>query len=404
MKLKLDTKTIAGLELAGRDEEIVWDHDLPGFGLRLRRNGGDTRRTFVVQYRIAGRRTRRVTLGAAAKFTPPEARAAARKILAKVALGADPAGEKRDEREAAAQTFKTTADAYLAAKEKEWRPASFKVAKLYLTGAYFKSLHSHPITTIRRSDIATCIRTIINNRSATTAAAARRHVSALFTWAISEGLLGDAAHPVEGSTRPEGSAARDHVLSDAELVAVWNAAGDDDFGRIIRLLVITGARRQEIGGMRWSEIDPDTGLWVLPSERAKNGRAHALTLPAAALEIIRSAPRTSDFLFGARGFVNWTRAKATLDQHIGGAVKPWRLHDLRRSAATGMINIGIEPHHVEAVLNHHSGHRAGVAGTYNRSSYEPQIKTALALWAEHVLALVEGRASNVVALHADRRA
>jgi integrase len=401
MKLKLDTKMIAGLELAGRDEEIVWDHDLPGFGLRLRRNGGDTRRTFVVQYRISGRRTRRITLGAAAKFTPLEARAAARKILAKVALGSDPQGEKQDKRETAAQTFKATADAYLTAKKKELRPASLKVAKLYLTGAYFKPLHERPITTIRRSDIATCLRTIINNRSATTAAAARRHVSALFTWAISEGLLGDGAHPVEGSTRPEGSAARDHVLIDAELVSIWRACDEDDLGRITRLLILTGARRQEIGGMCWSEIDFDAGTWTLPARRAKNGRAHTIPLPALALEIIRSVPHTSqDHLFGARGFVNWTRGKAQLDKQLAGAVRPWRLHDLRRTAATGMIDLGIEPHHVEAVLNHHGGHRAGVAGIYNRSNYAPQMKAALARWAEHVLALVEGRESNVVAMRA----
>jgi integrase len=179
-----------------------------------------------VQYRISGRRTRRVTLGAAAKFTPPEARAAARKILAKVALGSDPQGEKQDKREIAAQTFKATADAYLAAKQKELPPASFKVAKLYLTGAYFKPLHSCPIATIRRSDIAACVRSIINGRSATTAAAARRHVSALFTWAISEGLLGDGANPVDGSHRPADPKARDHILDNAELRAVWQACGE----------------------------------------------------------------------------------------------------------------------------------------------------------------------------------
>jgi integrase len=406
MKLKLDTKTIAGLELAGRDEEIVWDHDLPGFGLRLRRNGGDTRRTFVVQYRISGRRTRRVTLGAAAKFTPPEARAAARKILARVALGADPQGEKQDKREAAAQTFKATADAYIAAKEKEkeLRPASLKVAKLYLTGAYFKPLHSHPITTIRRSDIATCIRTIINSRSAPTAAAARRHVSSLFTWAISEGLLGDGAHPVEGSTRPEDSAARDHVLTDAELVAIWNACGNDDHGRIVRLLTLLGSRRQEVGGMRWSEFDLEAGTWTLPRERSKNNHPHTITLPAPALAIIRSVSRsTRDHLFGihaSNGFMGWSDAKRKLDRRLADTVKPWHLHDLRRSLATGMADIGIEPHIIEACLNHFSGHRRGVAGTYNRSSYASQMKAALARWSEHVLALVEGRKSNVVAMRA----
>jgi integrase len=402
MKLKLDTKTIASLELAGRAEEIVWDHDLPGFGIRLRRNGGDTRRTFVVQYRISGRRTRRVTLGAAAKFTPTEARAAARKILARVALGADPQGEKQNKRETAAQTFKAAADAYLVAKEKDLRPASFKVARLYLTGSYFKPLHSHPITTIRRSDIATCIRTIINSRSASTAAAARRHASALFTWAIAEGLLGDQAHPVEGSTRPEGSAARDHVLTDAELVAIWNACGNDDHGRIVRLLILLGSRRQEIGGMRWSELNLEIGTWTLPRERSKNNHPHTITLPTPALDIIRSASRSSrDHLFGihaSNGFMGWSDAKRKLNRRLADTVKPWHLHDIRRSLATGMADIGIEPHIIEACLNHFSGHRRGVAGIYNRSSYERAVTAALARWSEHVLAMVEGRENKIVAL------
>jgi hypothetical protein len=125
-------------------------------------------------------------------------------------------------------------------------------------------------------------------------------------------------------------------------------------------------------------------------------------LPAAALAIIKSVPQTSrDHLFGDRadgGFTSWSRGKADLDRRLAGYVRPWRVHDLRRSVATGMADVGIEPHHIEAALNHHSGFRRGVAGVYNRSKYERAVKAALARWAEHVIALVEGRESNVVAL------
>jgi integrase len=192
------------------------------------------------------------------------------------------------------------------------------------------------------------------------------------------------------------------VLSNAELVAIWNACGDDTPGRTIRLLILLGSRRQEVGGMRWSELDLDGGTWTLPAERSKNRRPHSITLPAPALDIIKSVPRSSrDHLFGDRagsGFTGWSNAKQELDRRLAGTVKPWRVHDVRRTVATGMADLGIEPHHIEACLNHFGGHRRGVAGVYNRSSYDRAVAAALARWSEHVLALVEGREGKILAL------
>jgi integrase len=157
--------------------------------------------------------------------------------------------------------------------------------------------------------------------------------------------------------------------------------------------------------MRWSELDLDVGAWTLPAERSKNHRKHTITLPLPALTIIESVPRIDerDHLFGARagaGFTSWPWRKQELDHCHAGTVKSFRVHDIRRTVATGMADIGIEPHVIEAALNHYSGHRAGVAGIYNRSSYESAVKAALTRWAEHVLALVEGRAGKVVTLRA----
>jgi integrase len=230
-------------------------------------------------------------------------------------------------------------------------------------------------------------------------------LSAFFSWAIADGLLGNGANPVDGSHRPDDPTPRDHVPTAAELVAIWNACGDDDFGRIVRLLILLGNRRAEVGGLCWSELDLDAGTWTLPAERSKNHRALTVVLPPRALAIIASVPRTNrDHLFGDRtasGFTSWGGCKLDLDRRLGEAVKPWRLHDLRRAVATGMADLGVEPHHIEAALNHFSGHRRGVGGTYNRSTYERAVAAALARWSEHVLALVEGRresSSNVVVL------
>jgi integrase len=160
----------------------------------------------------------------------------------------------------------------------------------------------------------------------------------------------------------------------------------------------------EICGLKWSELDMESGMLRLPGERTKNGRTHALPLPPMALDVIAGMPRMvgRDHLFGARselGFTQWG-AKRDLDAKIGKSLQPWTLHDLRRTCATGMANIGVQPHVIEAVLNHISGHKVGVAGIYNRSSYEREVKAALAMWAKHVRALVDSGKKKIVPLRA----
>jgi integrase len=211
------------------------------------------------------------------------------------------------------------------------------------------------------------------------------------------------ANPVIGSVKPKDNASRERALTDAELVAVWRASGDDDYGRAVKLLIFTGCRRQEIGGMRWSELDAERGTWTLPATRSKNGKAHTLPLSPAAWGIINGVPRMAsrDQLFGVsagRGFSAWAQGKAGLDRRLGDAVAPFQLHDLRRSVATGMADLGVQPHIIEQILNHQSGHKRGPAGIYNRSSYEREVKVALALWADHVRSIVEGGERKVLIL------
>jgi integrase len=419
MKLKLDQKTVAGLALeAGRNEDFAWDTELEGFGLRLRRGAKKLRRTYVAQYRKNGR-TRRMTIGLAERLTPAEAREGARRILARVSLDGDPQAEKAAKRVEAARTFRLAVEAFLAARKNELKPGSFYHAKLYLTGSYFRMLHPMPVNGISRSDVAAQISALFKVRAAPTIQSARDWLSSFFQWAMGEGWAD--INPVIGTRKLIGPPPRTRVLTDAELVAIWRAVQPDepdprrasdhftrrvrDFCCIIRLLILLGSRRSEIGGMRFREFDLDAGTWTLPAERSKNSRALTIILPPVAYEIVRAAfdsrqqDGERDCLFGTEsdgGFARWSFSKTALDQRLGKAVKPWRIHDIRRTVATRMADIGIQPHIIEAVLNHYSGHRAGVAGVYNRSPYEREVKTALLRWSEHVLALVEGREESTV--------
>jgi len=172
-----------------------------------------------------------------------------------------------------------------------------------------------------------------------TARQARAALNGLYKWAMGEGLLGPfPANPVVGTHKPADPQPRDRVLSDAELAAIWNACQDDEFGCIVRLLILLGNRRAEVGGMSWSELDFAAGTWLLPAARSKNKRSHRVVLPAAALAIIEAVPRRSDRdqLFGDRadtGFTDFSRGKQELDLRLGTTAKPWRLHDIRRTVA-----------------------------------------------------------------------
>jgi integrase len=397
--MKITARTIAGLKLpGGKNDAIYFDDDMPGFGIRLRVSGAQVRRSWVAQYRSSGR-TRRVLLGSAELLNVEQARAAAKKVLARVTLGHDPQAEKIARRQKDTHSLKGIVADYLAFKQRTVRPRTYGEIVRYLTGHFFKPLHNIPIDQITRKDVAARLTKITLENGSITASRARIALSGFYAWAMGQGLA--EANPVIGTTRPQEAKPRERVLDDDELARVWKACSDDAFGKVIRLLILTGARRAEVGGMRWSELDFERGTWVIPAERVKNGRQHTLPLTPLAISIIESVPRRvgRDHLFGTRsdgGLSHW-HAKAELDQRL--TIKPWRVHDLRRTLATRLCDLGIAPHVVEQILNHQSGHRAGIVGVYNRSSYEREVKAALALWSDHVRALVESGKRKIVAMH-----
>jgi integrase len=406
--MKLSVRNTDALKIrSGKAEEIVFDDAIPGFGLRLREGGS---RTFVFQYKL-GAKHRRMSLGKANATTFDSARKSAKKLYARVQVGEDPAADVVEAEARAAKTFNVVAESYI-----DWqrtrprknggvglKPRSMLEIERHLR-EHAKPLHKLQIAKIRRADIATCIGTVAK-AGPVTSNRVRASLSGLFSWAMTEGLV--SANPVVGTRRNE-ETERDRVLSNDELRVIWKSLADDHFGAIVKLLMLTGQRKGEIAGLQWSEINDDK--IELSGERTKNHQPHTVPLSEAASKILTTQKKRSNkdgtlrdlvFGFGDGPFSGWSGCKDDLDARIAKADKPiaenWVLHDLRRTVATRMADIGIQPHIIEAVLNHVSGHKAGVAGVYNKSTYEPEKATALARWAAHLMGIVEGRASNVVA-------
>jgi len=395
--MRLDAKSVAALTLERKSDVIHFDEALSGFGFRLRRGaGGKLLRSWVVQYRRAGA-SRRMLLGSAEVLNAEQARRMAKTALARVAMGENPQAERVDRRGKDKLSFRSVVEEYLPLKQDQVRPKTFHELERYLTGAYFKPLHSMPVDTITRKDVAAQLVAISRQRGKVTAMLARTTLGAFFSWCLQMGIID--SNPVIGTPQPAQTRPRERVLSDAEMVAVWRVCKDDDFGRVVRLLMLLGARRSEVGGMGWGEFDLERATWTIPATRTKNGRQHTLPLMPTALEMIRQVPQrvSRDLLFGTRGnagFNGWQKCKRALDQRAG--IAPWTLHDIRRTVATRMADIGVQPHVIEQILNHQSGHRAGIAGIYNRSPYEREVRAALALWQDHVRTLVEGGERKVV--------
>jgi integrase len=225
-------------------------------------------------------------------------------------------------------------------------------------------------------------------------------LSVLFRWLLRNRRV--TLNPVTGVWRPDAPPARDRTLTAAEIKSFWLAtdAIDEPFRAVLKLMLLTGCRRGEVAGMRHDELHTD-GTWHIPAARTKNHRPHVVLLSPLALETITAVPgMEGEFVFTTTGnsaVSGWSKIKCELDAAMPD-MPPWRLHDLRRTCATQMGELGILPHVIEACLNHVSGAKAGVAGTYNRSELMPERKAALLRWSQHVAGLVGGKSDKVVAL------
>jgi len=411
--VSITKRTVDACKASNR-EQFYWDLDLKGFGLKVSPGGA---KSYIIQYRMGGRgsRTRRYTLGQhGSPWTPASARTEAEKLLQDVRKGIDVLHAKRDrERQARDLAFKSYMTMFVDDYLKENWPASWEDAKAALERHAIPVLKDKPLPEISRHDV----KAVLDRLKGKTAT--RRNLYAvlrrLFRWAISAGDI--ERSPIEGMEAPSLPEKRDRVLSDRELSEVIVAAGDlgYPFGPLLKLLILTGQRVEELGRADWREFDRSIRVWRIPKERAKNRMATEIPLSPPVIEQLDGLavgdrwPRKG-LLFTTTGKTpvsGYSRAKERLDKTLANRAKSagidpppaWRFHDLRRTMATGFQRLGIRFEVTEAVLNHVSGSRAGVAGIYQRHDWKDEKRAALDAWAAHVQALLgANKSGNVVQL------
>ena len=398
------------------------DAVLPGFYLVIQPSGA---KSWAVRYRYGGR-SRKLTLGPYPALDLAVARERGRDALQTLALGRDPGREKaeanRRAREMVPERDQVSAvvEGFI---ERHVRPNTKKRSAEESERIFRK--HVLPcwgrtrVHDISRADVIELLDRLVDSGRPVLANRTLAHVRKFFNWCVDRGILDTS--PCVRIAAPSMEKSRDRVLSDAELRLVWKAAegGGPPFGPFVQLLVLTGQRRDEVAGMRWSELNPDGSVWDIPGERTKNSEAHQIPLTDAAQAVLKGIPRLagSDLVFTTTGktpISGYSNAKERLDSTMleiaseeisasdspqNSAIPPWRLHDIRRTAASGMARLGTPVHVIEAILNHRTGQVSGVAAIYNRHNYLPEKRKALEAWADYAAALVTDQPTrNVIAL------
>jgi integrase len=438
-------------------DRFIWDAEVTGFGLKVTPAGG---KVYVYQYRIArpgeAERTpaKRYTIGKHGSLTPDQARKRAKELAVLVEQGIDPRQREldeiaaKDEAELRAQerariegelAFSKVAALWLDhyENEKGRRPSSVNLAKLVVNRYLKPGLGDKPMPHISRAEIQPIIDAIPVRRKGIRRAVFA-YSSVLFGWVAKRGDI--AVNPLTEMAKPPAPASRERVLTDGELAEVWKASAtlDAPFGPFFRLLIVTGQRRSEVAAMNWAELDRTTATWTIPADRAKNGAAHIVPLNAlAVVELDRLAKAASGdgedkeaktwpnggFVLTTTGTTpisGFTKAKKALDAAIAKArrgddvrdeetpkaeaLSDWRIHDLRRTLATGFQRLGIRFEVTEAMLNHVSGAKGGIAGIYQRHDWKEEKRTALEAWGRHISSILKpAEDDKVVSLSGIRR-
>ena len=385
MKMKLTAATIAELTLPdGKAEQIFWDQDLACFGVRVRSSG---HKSFVVQYAVSGN-TKRVPLGNVTEIEPSKARRLAKDLLAQIRLGGDPAHAKTQARARAVETFGSLIKPFIIRQQGRLKPRSLVETRRHLE-KLCRPLHPLPLNSIDRRVVAARLTEIATTNGPSASNRTKGSLGAFFTWAVREGLID--VNPAALTNKAIENGPRNRLLLDHELRLIWRALGDDDYAAVVRLLVLTGLRRSEVGELLWTEVDLAGNLIRLPPWRTKNGREHLVPMSAPVRALIEAQPRQGD---RDRVFrvTAWNSSKAALDARVGelnGAALPgWTLHDLRRKFSTALHDeLGVMPHVCEVLLGHHQG---GISAVYNKAQYISECERALSRWSDRVMSIVTG--------------
>jgi integrase len=393
--MKLTLNRIEGLKCPeGKRDMLVFDDEQRGLGVRVTAGGG---KTYLAQYTCHGQK-RRVPLGSCSALSLAKARDAVRSIMGDVAKDVDPSAERKKAKAHEALTLSALLMDWQALHLASKRPSYAAEAVRAVRNAFPRYLDL-PAAGLSRAAVVKMLDAMARKGSTAMAARTAAYGKAAYGWARKRGTLASnpfASLPVAPTLK------RERVLTDDELAAIWRATdGPGPFNGIVRLLILTGQRRDEVAGMTWVELSGDFSTWVIPASRTKNGATHIVPLSAQAQDLLREAPRSGapaiglELVFpGLRGTFNgWGKAKAALDAKSG--VTNWRLHDLRRTMATGLQRLGVRLEVTEQVLNHVSGSRAGIVGVYQRHDFASEKRAALDAWGEHVIAVVEGRVAPV---------
>lgn len=416
----ISKRSVDALHPTSRDK-FLWDNAVRGFGLKVTPKGA---KSYLLQYRMGGRSTptRRYTIGKhGSPWTPDGARKEALRLLEDVRRGLDPQEVNKERNRLAVQlAFDIYLDRFLELYGKRnWGGRTYASASSNLRRYVQPVLGRKPLPSIGRGDIVA----IFDALPAGKPALPRNvfaHARKLFSWAVERGDL--ERSPFEGLRTPPSVASRERVLSDDELRLVWLGSYEIDnrFGSLVRLLMRLGQRRDEVARMDWRELDRKNALWTIPGVRTKNGETQLVPLGSADIAELdgiahideeiqpgRQWPTKGPVLTnnGHTPINGFSKAKARLDTRMReiaaresaalgrepDPLAPWRLHDLRRTLATGLQRLDIRFEVTEAVLNHVSGSRSGVAGVYQRHNWKEERRTALDAWAAHIAGFVTTR-------------
>ncbi|HEY1745446.1 MAG TPA: tyrosine-type recombinase/integrase [Xanthobacteraceae bacterium] len=423
----------------GRKDRLIFDDEQRGLAVRVTASGG---RTYLCQYTLHGHKWR-VPLGACSALSLGKARAAAAVVMGDVATGRNPAADRR-EAAAAERARRTRNRLTLRVLIDDWDRLHLASRRPSYAAEAVRALHStfadrldDAAEDLDRAAVVRALDSLTRRHKRKEGDGAGRpkgmamtgrtaaYGRAAFAWALKRGSVN--VNPFAALPIGKSVVKRERVLSDGELGEVWRAAGDAGvpYGSIIRFLILTGQRRGEVAGMAWNEISEDLMTWTMPGERTKNGVAHTVPLSITARDLLNrglpegvkgGSPNGSLVLPGALGtpFGGWSKAKRALDKAIvearaksaakaGAQPAPliaWSIHDLRRTFATGLQRLGVRLEVTEAVLNHISGSRGGIAGVYQRHDWATERRSALESWAVHVVSIADGRGNggNVVTL------